>query len=178
MQEHSCVGRGRNLILEASAHGQQLRERLQSKKKGRVGAACRLQDLREIGIGKWGELIQNDADHWPVFPAVLQLVFIALAHHQLQVLQQHTAQSRDGLRVLVGIEGDEQYQFLINHFIEREQVVISSGDDRKVVLQEGHQLVQESLYLRDTVPVFERLLQVADRHFKIQTLLIARARLP
>ena len=80
----------------------------------------------------------------------------------MQVLEQHTAQRGDGFRVLVGVKGDEQNQFLVDHLVERQQVVIGAGDDRKIVLEKRHQFVQESLNLWHSFPVFEGLLEIAN----------------
>jgi len=60
---------------------------------------------------------------------------VTLANHQLHVLQQHPAKGRDRFRVLVGIQRNEQNQFLVNDFVERQHLIVGASDDGEFVLE-------------------------------------------
>src|SRR5208282_435811 len=131
-----------HVISESAPHGQELRQRLQGEQERSVGAARRLQDLGKVGISKGSKLVEDDADHRPVLAAALLLVLVTLANHQLHVLQQHPAKGRDRFRVLIGIQRNEQNQFLVNDFVKRQHLIVGASDDGEFVLEKSHQLVQ------------------------------------
>src|SRR5262249_31363719 len=95
----------------------------------------------EVWICVGLKLVEHDADHWQLFAPVVRRVLVAFADHQLEILQQDAAERGDGARVPVGIEGDQQNAFMVNDFVEREQIFIRTSDDRKLIYEKGHQFV-------------------------------------
>ena len=90
------------------------------EQEGGVGAARRLQDLGKIPVPERRKLIQNHAQNGAVFPFPLLLAFVAFAHDELQVLEQHLSECSNRLGVLVDVERHEQDQLLVDHVVDRQ----------------------------------------------------------
>src|SRR5271157_2351374 len=173
-QHESCIGRRGNVVLKGLSHAQQLRNALHGKQESRIGAARRLQDVGEIGVGNGREFVHDDRHERHVHVGPLAL--IAFADHQLQILQDHPPQRPGRIVVLVGIEGDEKDPPFLDDLLDRNQVLVGSGDDGELVLQEGHHLVDQTANHLHTLRVAERLNQVARTHLEIESLLVADVR--
>ena len=124
--------------------------------------------MREVSVAERGELVEHDAEERPLDPAPLLFALVALTDNELQVLQKHLAERADRLRVLVYIEGDEQNQFLFDDIVDRKQIFVRTGDDGQFVIEKRHALVQQTLDLGHSLPVFQRLEEILHRHFKIE----------
>ena len=46
--------------------------------------------------------------------------------------------------------------------------VVGSGDDRQLVIEKSHALVEQALDLRHSLPIFQRLEEVLHRHLEIK----------
>src|SRR4051794_11826348 len=75
-----------HILLESLADLQQLRKALHRKQKRRVRSARRIQDLAEILISEWRELIHDNREQWPVHSLALFLALVPLPNDQLDVL--------------------------------------------------------------------------------------------
>ncbi len=89
--------------------------------------------------------------------APLLFAFVPLADNELKVLQEHLAQGAHRLCVLIHIQRHEQNEFLLDHFVQRKQILIGPGDDTQLIVEKRHALVQQSLNLRNPFPVLKRL---------------------
>src|SRR5258707_5429503 len=71
-------------------------------------------------------------------------LFRSLADNELQVLQQHFSECADRLRVLVHVKGHEQDEFLLDDFVEREQVFIR--DRKSTRLNSSHANISYAVF--------------------------------
>src|SRR5208282_3724362 len=147
---------------------QELRKALHGEQKGCVGSSRSLQDLRKVPIPEWGKLIQHDTEQRLVRPPALVVALVPLPDDQLQVLQQHFAESPHRLRVLVDVQGHKQNELLFNHLIQGKKVFVGTCDDAQLVIQKRHAFVQQALDLRHTFPVLEGLIQVLHGHLEVE----------
>src|SRR5271157_3727798 len=170
-QHESRIRRRGHVVLKGFSHTQQLGNALHGKQESRVGAACRLQDVGEIRVGNGREFIHDDRYERHVH--VSPLALITFADDQLQILQDHPSQGAGGVVVLVGIEGDEQDTSFLDYVLDGNQVLVGSGNDGELVLQEGHHLVDQTADHLYALGVTERLDQVAGTHLEIEPLLVA-----
>src|SRR5271166_2005295 len=168
-QRKSRVRRRGHIFLKAPADLHQLRQTLHGEQKRGVGAAGGLQDLCEVAVSEGRKLVQHDAEHRAVGAPPLLRTLVPFAHDQLQVLQQHLPQSSHGLGVLVDVQGNEQDQLLLDHFVERQQVLIRSGDHAQFIVEKRHTLVDQALDLRYALAVCKRLVEVSNRHLEVQS---------
>src|ERR1035438_6574264 len=68
-------------------------------------------------------------------------------------------------------EEAEQDQLLVNHVVDRQQVLVGTGDDGQFVGQKRHALVEQTLNLRHPLPVMKRFEQVPHGHLEVQAAL-------
>jgi hypothetical protein len=114
-----------------------------------------LEHLRKPRIREGSELVQDHRKHRFVGVPAAGWLRVAFAHHQLNVLEQDLPQGFDSALIAVCIEGDEQNEIPFENIVERQQVLVGTGHDRQLVLQEAQQLIQEPLNLLDTLAVRE-----------------------
>ena len=96
---------------------------------------------------------------------------IPSADHQLQVLKQHPAEGGDRPLVDIDVQAHEENEPLVDHVVERKQVVVGAGDHGHFIAHERHHLVDEALNLRYPLLVFEGFEQIAHAHSERQPLL-------
>ena len=86
----------------------------------------------------------------------------------MQILEHHLPERPHWGGVLVDVQAHEQDQFVVNHIVDREQIVVWPGDDTQLVVQESHALVEQALDLRHAIAVAERLKEVLRRHLEVE----------
>ena len=179
LEDDGGVGGGGHILFESSAHPEQLRDALHREEEGGVRAARGVQDVGEVLVAEGSELVEDDAeDRASRFPVLLagnytrrRRPLVPLAHDELEILQQHLAQGPDRLGVLVHVQADEEDQVLVDDVVNRKRVLVGTGNDRELVVEEGHALIQQTLNLRHPLPVVQGLVEVLDRHLEIEAAL-------
>src|SRR5207249_2575618 len=132
-------------------------------------SARRLQDLSKVAVAERRKFVEHDTEQRPVrLPPVL-IAFVSLADNELQILKKHLAECPHRLGIFVHIERYKENQFLFDDIVDRKQMLIRTGDDRKLIVKERRALIEEALDLGHAVPVLQRLQEIFDRHFKVES---------
>src|SRR5208283_1378064 len=152
--ERDCrIRRRGNLLLEAAADLHELGKALHREKERSVCAPRGLQDLSEIAISKWRELVQHYGEDRAVLASPVCLVLVTLSDSELDVLQKHLPERPHWLGILVGVQAHEQNQLLVDYVFNRQQIVVLPGYGGQFVVQEGHALVDQALNLRNKLAI-------------------------
>jgi len=130
VHNHLRSGRGRDLVRERLAHALQLGHALEGEEERNPRATRSLENLRKPRISEGGELVQDHRKHRLVGIPVAGWLRVALAHHQLDVLEQDLSQRFDRALIAIGVEEDEQDEIMQENVVERQQVLVGAGHDR------------------------------------------------